>query len=108
MSSQERKIFGDDFPQLSNDYFPAKKTPPLATKLIDFSKNYYFSLTLPLSFLKHIFMRFCFNKIWGKGFVVWLLSKTVVLKISELPGELAHTQRFSFSGSRVRAENLHF
>ena len=46
-SSQETKRFGDDFPQLSNDYLPAKNSPPLAIKLV--YQNYYFFLTLPLS-----------------------------------------------------------
>ena len=38
-SSQERKTFGGDFPQLSNDYLPAKNTPPLAIKLVYFPKT---------------------------------------------------------------------
>ena len=96
-SSQERKTFGGNFPQLSNDYLPAKNTPPLAIKLVYFPRTIISFWLYLWVFKKNIFMRFYFNKILGKGFIAWLLSKTVVLKSSELPGGLAHNQRFWFS-----------
>ena len=51
-SSQERKRFGDDFPQLSNDYLPAKIhhlwqsswfTSPKLLFLSDFTFEYFMS-----------------------------------------------------------------
>lgn len=44
-------------------------------------------------FFENIFIGSYFNKILWEGFIVWLLSKTVVLELSELPGGLApHTE----------------
>ena len=101
-SSQERKTFGDDFPQLSNDYLPAKNTPSLAIKLVYFPKTIISFWLYLWALKKNIVMRFYFNKILGKGFIAWLLSKTVVLKCSELPRELAHNQRSWFSGWELK------